>query len=402
MIESIQDELCRDEYGVLPDSILFNNIRQTIVGAPLIASLIAMYASNMVVWGWFFVILIVTGYRYIQVKSFMANRCGRVVRNSIFISIIVSALAWGAIGVYSVLEGNSQLAWSVGIVVAILAAVSSAALAQFGRVQSTYILLTMAPYAAMALISPEEEKVVAGWVMLLSCIFMVCNAKRMSVLFNSMRNMVEGGQKEIARLQQSSEALESLNGLLRERVSNNTAQISSLSNNDHLTQLVNRRSFGKKAQYLIEDGMVENSPIAVLLINIRDFKSMNDALGMDVGDAILINTAKILDGLVRDDAILCRWGADEFVACVPGLNQDQAYDLAYEIKHEVKQPFIAGSIRCSVDINVTIASFPEHATTVNELVRCADSAMVLLKRERTDAVSIFTEKMGTSIKESST
>lgn len=380
-----------------PDILLFKTIRQSILGAPAIAGVLAIFMHDMYAAIWFLLILTVTGFRYYSASMFMQNEQNSNAKLAVFASIFFSAMLWSMMGVYSVVSGTSDQAWTAGIVIAVLATASSAGLAQFKKIQRLYILITLVPFAIAAVTSGVEAKMVAGYVIVFATAFLMVNASKITVIFTNMRSLVEDSQLELIRLKQSEEALQSVNGLLKHRIDERSKDISDLRNLDMLTQLVNRKAFEAQASYVVEDVVIGNKPMAVLLINIRDFKSLNDALGHSCGDTILIRTAEVLKNTTPEDALLCRWGADEFVVCVPGIESQSAYNLAHDIKFELNQPFLSGKVTCTIDVNTTIAMFPEHALTVSELVQCADAAMVLLKRSKKEPVSIFTEAMGTAI-----
>ncbi len=146
---------------------------------------------------------------------------------------------------------------------------------------------------------------------------------------------------------------------------------------DVLTELLNRRYIVKRIEHSIESNLQSHQRLAVLFIDLDRFKVINDSLGHDVGDDVLINIAKILKKNVQDHGVAARYAGDEFLVL---LDNDTSKDLVSEIANNI----IADAahpikLKNGSEINLTLsiggAYFPEHGSSVNKLIKHADIAL---------------------------
>jgi diguanylate cyclase (GGDEF)-like protein len=164
--------------------------------------------------------------------------------------------------------------------------------------------------------------------------------------------------------------------------------VEALSVTDSLTLLYNRR-------YLLshlsrELGRIErqvDSELAVLMIDIDDFKQHNDTHGHLAGDYELRQVAASIRQVIRQTDVVARYGGEEMVVVSIGSDKDGALTLAERIRQAVKD-------NCSVTISVGVSSFPENGDTVDALIRAADEAMYEAKRRGKDQVVAATPTNG--------
>lgn len=115
------------------------------------------------------------------------------------------------------------------------------------------------------------------------------------------------------------------------------AKISHLANVDPLTQLANRRLLSKHLEKVVAGNVRHNVYGALLLLDLDDFKPINDAHGHDAGDAVLVESAKRMQSITRSEDIVARLGGDEFVVLVSHLDVDErvAHDKASRIAEKL-------------------------------------------------------------------
>jgi diguanylate cyclase (GGDEF)-like protein/putative nucleotidyltransferase with HDIG domain len=146
---------------------------------------------------------------------------------------------------------------------------------------------------------------------------------------------------------------------------------------DPLTGLANRRAF----EQALEQRLTAESPgpFAVLMLDVDGLKQTNDARGHAAGDAVLKRVAAVLSSDLRDADLATRWGGDEFVLLLPGMDQVGAVSLARRIGGTLLSPDDPSG---AISVSIGTATFPADGTTAVSLLAAADRSMYLDKRQR--------------------
>lgn len=158
---------------------------------------------------------------------------------------------------------------------------------------------------------------------------------------------------------------------------------------DFLTGLYNRRECLRRLEnhIAVNDGL-----FAFILIDIDDFKSINDTYGHAKGDEVLSGIAEELKSIIRVNDIAARIGGDEFVVCLMDLpNHQIAIDKAERIQ-DAFSLFLSHKLGCSVKCSIGISFYPDHGNSYEELLEHADVAMYRAKKEGKNRFRIFVEK----------
>ncbi len=145
-------------------------------------------------------------------------------------------------------------------------------------------------------------------------------------------------------------------------------------NHDSLTGLLNRRSIESRLLEMLENGA---DRLAFLLLDLNNFKEINDTLGHPTGDDVLRKMAGRMSMLQADDCIIGRIGGDEFGVIYTGA--DDAAELAERLLEKVREPLVLGEMTVGLSASIGISRFPDDAATATELVQHADVAMYLAK-----------------------
>lgn len=157
-----------------------------------------------------------------------------------------------------------------------------------------------------------------------------------------------------------------------------------LAYHDPLTRLPNRRLLMERLHAAMDTAAAEDGQFGVLFIDLDEFKQVNDALGHDAGDRVLIEVADRLRECVRDQDLVARMGGDEFVILLPTLTQPEAAaTVARRVRHALSRPIDTGGQLRDVGCSVGIAIFPDDATDVDSLLSYADRGMYSAKNRRT-------------------
>jgi diguanylate cyclase (GGDEF)-like protein/PAS domain S-box-containing protein len=150
---------------------------------------------------------------------------------------------------------------------------------------------------------------------------------------------------------------------------------------DELTGLPNRALFGNRLDQAIASGDREDEPRGVLVVDLDEFREVNQALGHDKADAVLLAVAERLGAALRDVDTLARLGGDEFAILPAGpTDVEVAAAIAWKIRQAFEQPFVVGDAVVDVRASIGIAFFPQHGRTGADLLRRADLALHQAKR----------------------
>ncbi len=143
---------------------------------------------------------------------------------------------------------------------------------------------------------------------------------------------------------------------------------------DELTGLVNRREFERLTEEAVLDASRFGTGLCVMLVDLNGFKQVNDTLGHQFGDLVLEACADRLVDAVRETDVVGRWGGDEFVILLAGIEDGTAVRRSAErIAGELSSTPVVGDITMSGAIGAAL--YPRHGETLDELMRAADVAM---------------------------
>ena len=171
---------------------------------------------------------------------------------------------------------------------------------------------------------------------------------------------------------------------IQDALNRSREQLLELAVHDPLTGLLNRRGFDNAMKKELAHAQRSNSGgLAVLLLDLDDFKNVNDIHGHATGDLLLIEVAQRLNTVIRDNDYLCRLGGDEFVIVMTLIEQEeQAVELADRIFSILQQPFQISTetVEQSVTASIGIALLDGSDDHTEDLLKCADIAMYHAKR----------------------
>ncbi|HEX6886465.1 MAG TPA: bifunctional diguanylate cyclase/phosphodiesterase [Candidatus Nanopelagicales bacterium] len=129
--------------------------------------------------------------------------------------------------------------------------------------------------------------------------------------------------------------------------------------------------------------------VAVLYLDVDEFKEVNDTLGHELADQLLVRIAERMRALVPPGSMVRRYASDEFVAVVRAVGRAEAAELAAELGEAMREPFELGADTAVITTSIGVACYPSDARSAHALVRCADAAMAEGKRGGRDTWRFF-------------
>ena len=157
-------------------------------------------------------------------------------------------------------------------------------------------------------------------------------------------------------------------------------RIQTLSYSDLLTGLPNRRLLEDRFEVALALAQREGTPFALLFLNLDHFKHVNETLGRDFGDRVLVDVAERIKGCVRQVDTVARLCGDEFVVLAHQADAAGAEIAAGRILDAMRRPFAQGGMSFTVTVSVGLALYPNDGASLVELVRRADAAMREVKQ----------------------
>ncbi len=162
---------------------------------------------------------------------------------------------------------------------------------------------------------------------------------------------------------------------------------------DPLTNLPNRRYFFINAQTLIENAKRYDTSLSVIIIDIDNFKKVNDTFGHDAGDMLLRAFANILKSELRSSDVAARFGGEEFAVLLPNTNTDGAYKVSERIRKGFENTIVIyNNKEIKTTVSIGISHFRKGTENIDDLIREADEALYEAKSTGKNKVVIYKPK----------
>ncbi|MCK8823448.1 GGDEF domain-containing protein [Fuchsiella alkaliacetigena] len=155
-----------------------------------------------------------------------------------------------------------------------------------------------------------------------------------------------------------------------------------LAYHDSLTKLPNRKLFTKKFAELVKRNQDRDSKIAILFLDLDDFKEVNDNYGHDIGDVVLCKMASRLKSVLRKEDFVARIGGDEFVILLDGIkSRTDIKKITRRVNHLFAEKILIADSEISITASIGISIYPDDAEELEQLLKMADSAMYEAKED---------------------
>ena len=212
-------------------------------------------------------------------------------------------------------------------------------------------------------------------------------------------------KQELARLyndvELAKEALSSKNKTLVEYnnlMMENEKKLNHLAFFDELTDLPNRKMIISRLNYLIERATDNSTDLAVVFIDLDNFKRVNDTMGHYSGDLLLQSATSRMKTLINSNDMLGRLGGDEFALIIQQpLSEDEIFVYLESLKDVIEQPFTIEKNKFTITASFGFAVFPEDGNNSIDLLKCADTAMYKAKERGKNSIVRFSKEMNEEI-----
>ena len=188
--------------------------------------------------------------------------------------------------------------------------------------------------------------------------------------------------------------------LLERQLRESHSRLRTLAENDSLTGLANRYYFDESLRTAIPRAKRLNDQLALLFLDLDNFKIINDSLGHDAGDQLLKEVARRLVHVVRNGDIVCRLGGDEFAVLAHNFeSQEPIVLLAERILEEIRRPLLIGYTEHFISASIGVATYPDAGNSAGDMLKAADLAMYRAKRDGRNNYHFFSSALQAQVQE---
>jgi len=166
-----------------------------------------------------------------------------------------------------------------------------------------------------------------------------------------------------------------------------------LATHDELTGLPNRSQFRQRLEHALAKASRSGQQVLLMFFDLDHFKMVNDTLGHDAGDQLLIQAAKRITEQVRATDVLCRLGGDEFVMIMEGASPQDGHRCVREIIRAFAKPFEIEKQRIYCTVSIGVSVYPDDAVDAESLVVYADLAMYRAKQNGRNDFQFYTSNL---------
>lgn len=164
---------------------------------------------------------------------------------------------------------------------------------------------------------------------------------------------------------------------------------------DPLTGLYNRRYMEDALERFVSLGSRTGGSTAVVMLDLDNFKKLNDEHGHAKGDAVLRDVAAQIVGCLRPTDVVCRYGGEELVAILPDCALDDALEKAEILRQRIES--LSASHECEISASLGVAAVPETATSATDIVPIADAALYAAKKAGKNCVIAANKRAGREV-----
>jgi len=299
------------------------------------------------------------------------------------IGLSLAALFWVGIAACTFSTVNYESKFTITIIISALAGGATGIIASLKYLGGLYISILLLATSLILYLTSSDYIVIS----LLGIIFWI------AMIITHQRNHLVLVQSLSLQLENNSliTNLKELNSSLEKRVTERTNALKQIANHDSLTGLPNRRGLIEWMEASLDKDL--NEEAAILFLDLDRFKQINDAMGHDTGDLVLQTIALRFKDLCPQDAILGRWGGDEFLLITSHRKNVRKFseELAKQLIDAATAPLKMNKEVLGLGLSVGIAYFPTDAFNYHDVIQAADLTVAEVKRSGRGQSLIFNE-----------
>ena len=291
----------------------------------------------------------------------------------------ITACLWCIYGVVVLLQADIIELVSTVIILSAMAGGGATVLSAHRITSISYAIILLAPPSVTLLLANEGQYHFLGFLGLGFCTVMAIVANK-AATFTTQAIILKNENAVLVNH-------------MEEKVEQRTREIYELSNIDPLSKLLNRTAFTRHLSQQLVGCEKKHFPLALLFIDLDNFKKINDTLGHEVGDKLLTRVSERLQEFVSEQAFLCRWGGDEFLVALPYADEIKAKKVAQALIDLLSTPYEFSSYQLNIGATVGIALYPLHAKNSSHLIQLADTAMYYCKKNTPGTAGVFSDDL---------
>ncbi len=388
--------------------VLFRQMPWAVLSNFLVSALLSIalwpLVNHVKILSWVAAVFLVSGarwavgWRYRQ-RSELSNV--QRYRSAYVMVTFLSGVVWGSAAPLFMLDAEAarQLVVALSLMGMVAGAVSSMVAVRWTFL--LYTLFTMVPMGLAVFSYHDQVHTTMGVMVVVYVVVMLGMARRLNetvVDFLRLRfnNDVLSTSLEstLTQLQDESQTREQVEKAARE----SERQLERLANFDTLTGLPNRNLFNDRLSHAVEKAKRREQQLALLFIDLDDFKVVNDTLGHAAGDRMLRHAAAAICDAMRDEDTIARLGGDEFVVLIEEANTSHIPGSVNRLLDCLKQPLVLDSQEITSSASIGIAVYPTDGEDIPTLLKNADTAMNRAK-EKGERFQFFQAEMATQARE---
>lgn len=206
--------------------------------------------------------------------------------------------------------------------------------------------------------------------------------KPIAAIADALKSKVTGSHHDLQKHAKTNETRILVNAYeeMRLQVASRQEKLEYQTLHDELTGLPNRAMLKERLNYQLSLYRRNKNKLSLLILDLNQFKEVNDTLGHHIGDQLLIEVGKRFTKLLRDNDTIARLGGDEFAILLPDTNAVQAIIAAEKINESIENPFNVNDHKLQVGVSIGIAVYPRDGEDIHTLMQHADVAMYVAKK----------------------